>query len=193
MTIADICVERPVPERALKDIDLWTGWIAGALPCAGWETVIRGAGLTEVELAGEVDTFAGAGGEEKARAFGTTGYSIRARRPRWASGRRGMEGALRQQEDADGAVAQGVELVSATTKKIIALINHAADDGIRFLAFPETFLPGYPFWLMLGGLEQLGDPRVQDAYAAYLDAAVEIEGPEISQISGVAAHLEIFV
>jgi nitrilase len=104
-----------------------------------------------------------------------------------------MEGALRQQEDADGALALGAELVSATTKKIIALINHAADDGIRFLAFPETFLPGYPFWLMLGGLEQLGDPRVQDAYAAYLDAAVEIEGPEISQISGVAAHLEIFV
>ncbi|MFN2488694.1 MAG: methyltransferase domain-containing protein [Actinomycetota bacterium] len=25
MTIADICVERPVPARALKDIDLWTG------------------------------------------------------------------------------------------------------------------------------------------------------------------------
>lgn len=25
MTIADICVERPVPEGALRDIDLWTG------------------------------------------------------------------------------------------------------------------------------------------------------------------------
>ena len=25
MTVADICVERPVPEGALKDIDLWTG------------------------------------------------------------------------------------------------------------------------------------------------------------------------
>lgn len=25
MTIADICVERPVPESALQDIDLWTG------------------------------------------------------------------------------------------------------------------------------------------------------------------------
>ena len=25
MTIADICVERPVPEAALRDIDLWTG------------------------------------------------------------------------------------------------------------------------------------------------------------------------
>jgi arsenite methyltransferase len=25
MTIADICLERPVPEDALRDIDLWTG------------------------------------------------------------------------------------------------------------------------------------------------------------------------
>jgi ubiquinone/menaquinone biosynthesis C-methylase UbiE len=25
MTIADICVEKPVPEAALRDIDLWTG------------------------------------------------------------------------------------------------------------------------------------------------------------------------
>ncbi|MDQ3620859.1 MAG: hypothetical protein M3391_12160 [Actinomycetota bacterium] len=25
MTIADICVEKPVPAAALKDIDLWTG------------------------------------------------------------------------------------------------------------------------------------------------------------------------
>ena len=25
MTIGDICVEKPVPEGALKDIDLWTG------------------------------------------------------------------------------------------------------------------------------------------------------------------------
>jgi hypothetical protein len=52
-----------------------------SLPCAGWETVIRGAGLTEVELAGEVDTFGGASGEGKARQFGTTGYSIRAFKP----------------------------------------------------------------------------------------------------------------
>lgn len=40
--------------------------------------MIRGAGLVDVELAGQVDTFAGAGGEDKARQFGTTGYSIRA-------------------------------------------------------------------------------------------------------------------
>ena len=52
-----------------------------ALPCAGWETVITGAGLVDVELANPLDTFAGASGEDSAREFGTLGYSIRARRP----------------------------------------------------------------------------------------------------------------
>lgn len=43
--------------------------------------MITGAGLVEVELANPVDTFAGASGEQKARQFGTYGYSIRARKP----------------------------------------------------------------------------------------------------------------
>lgn len=43
--------------------------------------MIRGAGLIDIELAGEVDTFGGAEGEGKARQFGTTGYAIRATRP----------------------------------------------------------------------------------------------------------------
>jgi hypothetical protein len=43
--------------------------------------VISGAGLVDVELANPLDTFAGAGGEESAREFGTWGYSIRARKP----------------------------------------------------------------------------------------------------------------
>jgi hypothetical protein len=42
--------------------------------------VIRGAGLVDIELGAPVDTFAGASGEEKARQFGTLGYSIRARK-----------------------------------------------------------------------------------------------------------------
>lgn len=43
--------------------------------------MISGAGLVDIELANPVDTFAGAGGEESARQFGTYGYSIRARKP----------------------------------------------------------------------------------------------------------------
>jgi hypothetical protein len=43
--------------------------------------MISGVGLIDIELANQVDTFAGASGEKKARQFGTCGYSIRARRP----------------------------------------------------------------------------------------------------------------
>jgi hypothetical protein len=43
--------------------------------------VISGAGLADIELANQLDTFAGASGEQKARQFGTYGYSIRARKP----------------------------------------------------------------------------------------------------------------
>lgn len=43
--------------------------------------VIGGAGLVAVELANQIDTFAGAEGESSARQFGTYGYSIRARKP----------------------------------------------------------------------------------------------------------------
>jgi len=43
--------------------------------------VIAEAGMVDIELANQIDTFAGAGGEEKARQFGTYGYSIRAVKP----------------------------------------------------------------------------------------------------------------
>jgi hypothetical protein len=38
-------------------------------------------GFTDVRVGDAVDTFAGAGGEEKARTFSTFGYAFLARRP----------------------------------------------------------------------------------------------------------------
>jgi len=43
--------------------------------------MLEQAGFDSVVIGEPVDTFAGAGGEEKARAFGTLGYPIYARRP----------------------------------------------------------------------------------------------------------------
>jgi hypothetical protein len=43
--------------------------------------VMRAAGFVDAEVANRVDTFAGAAGEEKARTFGTFGYSIKASKP----------------------------------------------------------------------------------------------------------------
>lgn len=40
--------------------------------------------------------------------------------------------------------------LDAGVDKSIALIAQAAAGGARLIAFPETWLPGYPFWIWLG-------------------------------------------
>lgn len=33
---------------------------------------------------------------------------------------------------------------AATTAKVVKIIEDAGEQGIKLLAFPETFIPGYP-------------------------------------------------
>jgi nitrilase len=40
--------------------------------------------------------------------------------------------------------------LDGTTDKAIALIREAADHGAKLIAFPETFIPGYPWYIWLG-------------------------------------------
>jgi nitrilase len=68
---------------------------------------------------------------------------------------------------------------TATTTKVIAWIEEAAAQDVELVAFPETFLSGDPFWLDLTGGARFDDPKQKRAYASYLEAAVELEGPQI--------------
>lgn len=81
----------------------------------------------------------------------------------------------------------------ATTRKVLAWLQDAADQGVELVAFPETFLSGYPFWVELTGGARFDDPAQKRAYAAYLQAAVEADGPQIRQITEAAADLDVFV
>ena len=40
--------------------------------------------------------------------------------------------------------------LDATIDKTIALIEEAAAQGAKLIAFPETFIPGYPWQIWLG-------------------------------------------
>ena len=40
--------------------------------------------------------------------------------------------------------------LEATVEKTIRLIDEAAANGARLIAFPETWIPGYPWWVWLG-------------------------------------------
>jgi nitrilase len=73
------------------------------------------------------------------------------------------------------------------------MLEQASRQDVNLVAFPETFLSGYPFWVMLGGGGRFGDPDYARAYAAYVDAAVELNGPEMRQITEAARDLNVFV
>ncbi|MCL1598249.1 MAG: carbon-nitrogen hydrolase family protein [Actinomycetia bacterium] len=71
---------------------------------------------------------------------------------------------------------------SATTERAVGWIEEAATQSVSILAFGETFLPGYPFWLSeTGGAEFESDVQKQ-AYAAYVEAAVTVDGTEVAEL-----------
>src|SRR6185369_11685510 len=46
--VGDILVHREVPQDAKDDIDLWSGWIAGALLDAEWRQILEMVGFVDV-------------------------------------------------------------------------------------------------------------------------------------------------
>ncbi|KAH8674123.1 carbon-nitrogen hydrolase [Xylariales sp. PMI_506] len=83
---------------------------------------------------------------------------------------------------------------AATIKKTIRLIEEAGQQGIQFLVFPETFIPGYPYFIeCYPPLKQVG------ALAKYAEESVVVEpnGQDLGAIqdacrrTGVAINLGI--
>ncbi len=71
---------------------------------------------------------------------------------------------------------------AATTKKVLDVLAEAAQHNVDVLAFPETFLSGYPFWVERTGGATFNDARQKQAYGMYLDAAVEVAGTQVETI-----------
>lgn len=82
---------------------------------------------------------------------------------------------------------------SATTRKVLAWLEAAAAQNIQLIAFPEAFLSGYPSWLEHTGGARFNNAAQKRAYAVYLQAAVELDGPEMASVTEAARDLGIFV
>ena len=80
----------------------------------------------------------------------------------------------------------------ATADRVIEWIHKAADDGVDLVAFGETFLSGYPFWVGLTDGAQWEDEDQKAAYAFYLEAAVALDGPELHSITRTVAETGVF-
>ncbi len=78
----------------------------------------------------------------------------------------------------------------ATVDKACDLMSEAARQGIKLLAFPESFLPGYPDWVWT---VPAGDGRVlYSLYAALVENAINVPGPETEQLCRVAKQTGVF-
>jgi nitrilase len=82
---------------------------------------------------------------------------------------------------------------AGTTARVIELMERAAREGAELAALPETFLCGYPFWVCRTNGAAFDDPLQKQAYARYLEAAVEIDGPELAMIREAAGDLGMFL
>ena len=76
--IADIALQKPVPEDAKSDVTLWTGCIAGGLLKTQLERKVAAAGFKNIEVLWGKDVFSGAPQHSDAAEFGTLGVTIRA-------------------------------------------------------------------------------------------------------------------
>lgn len=80
---------------------------------------------------------------------------------------------------------------AATTEKVLRLMREAARQGAELCVFSETFLPGYPVWLM-HLVSNLSEAQRQEAYGIYLEAAVDPNGSEFRAIRATAKELGVF-
>ena len=72
----------------------------------------------------------------------------------------------------------------ATIAKGVAVIAEAAAHGAEIVAFPETWVPGYPLWIY--GAAAWGDEQAKRAYARLLAESVEVPSPATDALSAAA-------
>lgn len=82
---------------------------------------------------------------------------------------------------------------SATLAKVEKLAADAAAGGAGLVLFPEAFVSGYPRGISFGTV--IGDRTAEgrDHFRRYWESSVDIPGPAIDVLSGLASKLGIYV
>ncbi|WP_082484974.1 carbon-nitrogen hydrolase family protein [Microbacterium sp. Leaf151] len=78
--------------------------------------------------------------------------------------------------------------LAATTEKTVSMIEEAAAAGVELLAFPETWLPGYPIFLWSHPV-----PEQLASIDRYHRNSPRIDGPELARIREAAARRKVSV
>lgn len=78
--------------------------------------------------------------------------------------------------------------IETGVQKAIHYINLAAKDGVDLIAFPESYLPGFPIWHAF-----LRPIDAHAKFARFAAASLCIDGPEVARIQDAARTAQISV
>jgi nitrilase len=82
----------------------------------------------------------------------------------------------------------------ASVDRAIAKIVEAAGHGARLVAFGESWLPGYPFWVDVSPNAAAWDDRdIKEVHATLRSQSPTIDGPEVARLREVAADLRVAI
>jgi aliphatic nitrilase len=75
-----------------------------------------------------------------------------------------------------------------SVERACSVLSEAAGRGARLVAFPESFLPGFPVW---AGIE--APIRTHELFRRYAASALRIDGPELARVRQAARRNGVFV
>ena len=75
-----------------------------------------------------------------------------------------------------------------TVKKACDLIKEAASNGARLVAFPEVFIPAYPYWSWI-----MSPTEGSTFFERLYHNSIDIDGPEVQALSRAARLNDCFV
>lgn len=81
----------------------------------------------------------------------------------------------------------------ASLERVVELVEQAAVSGVELVAFGETLVPGYPFWVERTDGARFNSPLQKDLYAHYVDQAVSIERGDLDVLCEAARRNAIAV
>jgi len=77
--------------------------------------------------------------------------------------------------------------LNASVPKAVDLIAEAGSQGAEVIAFPETWLPGYPVWLDLAPEAALwGHPPARALYRLLVENSVPLDGDALASLKQAA-------
>ncbi len=76
-----------------------------------------------------------------------------------------------------------------TIEKIAHLAEKAAGEGAKLIVFPETFLPGYPWWIWMG----INNHKKGELFAKLFQSSIEIPSKESDKLGNIAKKYGIFL